>query len=439
MRLRSWLTTGLMAAGLVQYAWAGDMDLLLQKLVDKGVLSDGEAQQILSETKEEMQKQVQSGIKDTAPWLANMTPKGDMRVRYQYYYHKPRTGAGDRSGQDLLRFRLRYGLDYKVNDMTLMGFRFATGNNSNQTSTNQNFGLSSDKKMLWVDKAFITFTPIKDYLSIDLGKVDNPYFCTDMTWDSDINPEGVYLRSVVPVNDNLKLWATLGYMPIGQQLNRNNPYIVAPQVGVNANVGPVPVKLGVAYYDFHRLKNNPNAVYSPTVGDISANHTANFTNSFTSVAAGTARWVYDYKVWDFNLDVQPYTFTWGDKDIPIGVYGDYLNNAASSVKQHTAWLAGLRVGNNKNKGDWQLNYNYRNLAADATPCIFSDSDFNLGGTNGKGSKIALSYVFLKNATATATYFVTEDIKPLNEINNYAGVFNQRVKKDLLQLDCVVKF
>jgi len=123
----------------------------------------------------------------------------------------------------LLRFRLRYGLDYKVNDSTLMGFRLATGNNSNQTSTNQTFGLSSDKKAIWIDKAFMTLTPIKDYLSIDMGKIDNPYFCTDMTWDSDINPEGVFCPLDDPGGRQAQVLCHGRFMPIGQQLNRNNP------------------------------------------------------------------------------------------------------------------------------------------------------------------------------------------------------------------------
>jgi len=66
MRLRMWAVIGLLVGGCAGLACAGEMDLLLQKLVDKGILNDGEAQQILSETKEEMQKQVQTGIKDTA-------------------------------------------------------------------------------------------------------------------------------------------------------------------------------------------------------------------------------------------------------------------------------------------------------------------------------------------------------------------------------------
>ncbi|MFA7652836.1 MAG: hypothetical protein WCY42_03590, partial [Candidatus Omnitrophota bacterium] len=50
--------TGLMFLSLGTDSYAGEIDLLLQKLVDKGVLTPGEAQQVKSETKEEIRKEI---------------------------------------------------------------------------------------------------------------------------------------------------------------------------------------------------------------------------------------------------------------------------------------------------------------------------------------------------------------------------------------------
>ena len=66
------------------FSYAGEIDLLLQKLVDKGVLTAGEAQQIGTETKEQVKSEIAKGKYSSLPeWVQNIKMKGDFRVRYQ--------------------------------------------------------------------------------------------------------------------------------------------------------------------------------------------------------------------------------------------------------------------------------------------------------------------------------------------------------------------
>ncbi|MDD5771452.1 MAG: putative porin, partial [Candidatus Omnitrophica bacterium] len=78
----------LMGAG-IRYSYAGEIDLLLQKLVDKGVLTGAEAQQVKYETQEQVKKEIATAKSSSLPeWLQKIKLKGDLRLRYQYKHTK---------------------------------------------------------------------------------------------------------------------------------------------------------------------------------------------------------------------------------------------------------------------------------------------------------------------------------------------------------------
>ncbi|MFA5373539.1 MAG: hypothetical protein WC354_05075, partial [Candidatus Omnitrophota bacterium] len=51
-------------------AWAAEIDVLVDKLVEKGVLTQGEGQQLITEAKEETRRELAQGKNETLPkWL----------------------------------------------------------------------------------------------------------------------------------------------------------------------------------------------------------------------------------------------------------------------------------------------------------------------------------------------------------------------------------
>jgi len=64
--------------------WGGEIDILLDKLVDENILTGSEAQEIRYETQEKVKKEISLGTHKTLPlWLHNITLGGDIRIRYQ--------------------------------------------------------------------------------------------------------------------------------------------------------------------------------------------------------------------------------------------------------------------------------------------------------------------------------------------------------------------
>lgn len=89
-------------------------------------------------------------------------------------------------------------------------------------------------------------------------------------------------------------------------------------------------------------------------------------------------------------------------------------------------MSGGRVGRLKNKGDWQMEYNYRYLEKDAVPAIMNDATFHGGATNSKGHFLSLKYAIFKNA-----FLGVNDLHSSN--------VNDNSKAQKLQLDFDLKF
>ena len=66
------------------------------------------------------------------------------------------------------------------------------------TTTNQTF-TGFQKYPIWIDQAYARWTPkCAPGLAVTAGKMPNPWETTDLVWDPDINPDGVWVRYNVP-------------------------------------------------------------------------------------------------------------------------------------------------------------------------------------------------------------------------------------------------
>lgn len=117
-----------------QQLYAGEIDTLVDKLVEKEFLTPVEAQIILDETKQEVAKEVAEGKSYALPkWVQMMKLKGDLRLRYQW--NKKKSSEERHRG----RYRFRLGAETKVIDNVKVGFGLATGG-TDPRSTNQTMG-----------------------------------------------------------------------------------------------------------------------------------------------------------------------------------------------------------------------------------------------------------------------------------------------------------
>ncbi len=114
---------------------------------------------------------------------------GDFRLRDEPSFGGPANQSLDRNRE---RFRLRFNVDAKLNDDFSGGFSLASGDVNDPTTTNQTVTDFFARKPIAIDKAFVEYTPHQfKALTLVGGKFGYPWYNTELTWDKDLNPEGL--------------------------------------------------------------------------------------------------------------------------------------------------------------------------------------------------------------------------------------------------------
>jgi hypothetical protein len=391
---------------------ANEIETLLNKLVEKGVLTGAEAQAVLVETREEERKKIAQRKHDILPeWIQKTKLTGDFRLREQY---EKNNAKEDRWRT---RFRLRLGLESQVADKFKVGFGIASGS-SDQRSTNQTFQDTFSHKGITIDYAYGQYNPFK-WLTLTGGKFKNPLFTpADLIWDTDINPEGGAAQFNYNVCDSLGLFANVGFFILDERNSevgpkRQDPFMYVVQPGFewkfqDADLKDLAkLKASVAYYGFTHVKNN-------TIDGGSATNT---------LSSGRLKYDYNSFVANAQLGFMPEGFI-----VPyLGVFGEFVYNP-DPEKGNTGWLLGGKFGVEKvqEKGHWQLTYMYRRLGRDAVLDCLPDSDFFGGATDVRGHEGIFEYGICKNVSVSLDYYNSKQLHGA-EIEN------------LLQLDWNLKF
>lgn len=406
---------------IVGISFATEIDLLVEKLVEKGILTKEEAQKIVEEAKKETKEQektVKKDIDKISKWIKDTKFKGDIRLRYDY---SQVTGDPYR---DRTRIRFRWGFDTMVNEGLDVGFRIATGESTDPTSSNQTFTNAFSDKKIWLDLAYLkyTFASIPT-LSFTGGKMKNPFISTDLVWDGDINPEGFIIQKTFPVKREEKtiseFFITGGYFPVLEIKNDvKDPYMLGMQLGYRGKIGQKDLKTAIAYYDYNYIADSKASSISPDY--------YNKGNTLYTVG-GEKYYRYNYDILDAYIEFTPFEFISKGNKIPFTLYGEYVKNISSSVTENNnGFICGFRVGSAKKQNTWEIKYDYRRLEADAIIEFMPDSDF--GGTDIKGHMIGFKYALTNNSSIGISYL----------ISNALGI-NKTKDVKTLQIDFVVSF
>lgn len=407
-------------------ARAGELDLLLDRLVEKNVLDPGEAQEIRIGTQEEVKKEISQQRHATLPmWLQTMKLRGDVRIRYQF-----NDNENLRFNQHRLRYRLRFFVDAKVNEKVYTGFGFASGSNADPRSTNQTFADNFAKKSVYLDYVFAEYNA-SDYLAFTAGRNKNPLWLTsDMLWDTDINPEGLSARVNAPLNYNWQLSANAGYFVLGEAAAKpQDPALLfaQPAVSWKDDDGMLDFKAGAALYGFNHVKGHTKFGNRPSATEYQEANTLR-----------GSKYKYGYNAYSPELEVNanildpvavPLLGYFGYTVTYAGVYGSYIDNTERSVDDK-GWLAGVKIGQRKveDAGQWQLGWNIRQLEKNAWLDTYPDSDFYGGATNVKGQKTTLSVGLLRDFAVNLAWF---DARPVSN--------GARKRERLFQADVNLKF
>ena len=449
--------------GVGRAAHAGEMDVLVNKLVEKGVLTPAEAQIIVEDTRLQVSKDLAQAKSLSVPeWTQRIKWGGDVRYRTQGDWGKtrrnetPSTGTLTKEQRIRQRVRGRFYTEGKVNDFTYAGVRFA-GGNADERSTNDTLDAYFDKKFVMFDQYYMRFEAPSDIvrkfgqyfsdLKFWAGRFPIPFEYSELVWDSDSNPQGMAFQYVSPdiktgFLPDLNAYSNLGMFWLTEQAQNNNDSILyGYQVGLKTDVfGPLGTQanLGIAYYDFANMRGKIAGAYSSG------------TNTRSMVGAAN-EYRYEYQILDVLLTLDNSKIM--DINFPHGFYTDFIHNPRAPLGN--GLLVGGYVGKKKIKdpGDWKARAEWRYIERDSIPDFMPDSDFygfgtwvtpysnalgqgtngipSGGGTNGKGINLAFEYQLLKNTALNIEYYWMEPIKVSDTISK--NPYNE------FQFDVITKF
>lgn len=128
---------------------------------------------------------LESRIKGFGPFSFS----GDLRLRDEPFLGGP---ANQSLVRNRFRYRLRFNVNAKLNGDVSGGFSLASGDLNDPISTNQTANQFYTRKTFALDRAFVNYNPhYFKPLTLTGGKFAYPWYNTELTWDKDLNPEGL--------------------------------------------------------------------------------------------------------------------------------------------------------------------------------------------------------------------------------------------------------
>jgi Putative porin len=386
--------------------------------------------------------------------LGPVSFSGDMRLRGEPFFGGPTNESLDRFRA---RIRARFNVNADLGSQFKTGLTLASGDINDPTTTNQTLTGFYTRKAIALDQAYVEYTP-DWYKHLDLigGKFRYPWYNTELTWDKDLNPEGVAETLGYDINTPiLKKIAFIGFqLPFAevagtsstnaQHINQDVTY--GGQIQTSWHIAPH-VTLGAytGYYNYHGAdsialalaKNSAKNPQTPLTGLLplgTGNTVQNsiYTTTATSVVTigGTAyptgvttvsssQFASKFGLFDniarFDIDTN-------HPKAPVSIIGDFVQNTEAcgnlanilAAPKNTASLtykqtvnftcdshyrrgywAEARVGRLQQKGDFQIGYTRIYIEREAVLSNFDYSDIRQG-SNVTQHRIDSFYQFDKN-------------------------------------------
>ncbi len=435
-------------AGLTSQSHAQSSDALIDKLVDKGVLTVDEAKDLRDEADKDFKTafQAKTGMPD---YVTSYKIGGDFRGRFDQISATDNNTSINRAR---FRYRLRFGIVANLLDNMEVGFRLGSGdvpknwsNTGNPLSNNTTMTDNASKKNIFIDTAYAKWTAINNgdwLLAATIGKMENPFSFTPMVFDNDLTPEGGAITGAYTINDQQTLAFTGGaFVEDEESGTTQDPALYGGQVTLNSKWTP---KLATSVGGGILMLGSPKNLTTGNVPYVNQGNTRSSTgvllynyNPFIADASAT-----------YTLDSFPlYTGAF-----PVKVGGEYINNPAAGQNNMGYWV-GATLGKSGTKHTWDLSYRYEYLQSDAWYDQLVDDDNGayyqhapvagvagyFAGTNIKGHLVKFNYSITDSLTFSLTGYINDLIDTTLHVPKQAAVTEPNSTAVHVMADLMWKF
>ena len=413
-------------AALTPQVHAQSSDALIDKLVNKGILTTDEAKDLREDSDKDFNTAfaAKTGMPD---WVTGYKLSGSFRGRYEQFSAAstaPNSGANlDRSR---LRYRLLLGATVSMKDDLEVGFRIGSGDSKaagygNPLSQNSTMTGNWSDKGLYVDLAYGKWSPVNtaDWtLSTTFGKMERDVF--DFTWmvfDPDLTPEGAVVQGAYTINDKQSIAFTAGGFALEDaSATTHDAALFGAQAVWKAkwnNKWSSSLGLGWLGIVNPEQNNATAASANPLINQGNTRYTG------ASPYAGAPVYNFDPIIGDASVTYTLESFPLYNGAFPITLKGEAMNNPGAASNNNGYWV-GFILGKSGTKHTWDFTYRYEYLESDAWYDQLADDDNcayyqakpqglgstgYAGGTNIKGHFMKLNYSLTDSLTFSASCYL----------------------------------
>lgn len=458
--------TTLCCAAAAGAAHGQSADALIQKLKEKGILSDKEAQELIAES-------TPTNPPAASKWKINDAIKniqlfGDIRLRYEYRDAENAPGSGSNQHdyyKERFRYAVRIGIKGDLFDDFYYGLRLDTA--SNPRSPWVTFGddsnptpFAKNNDGINIGQVYLGWRPT-DWYEMTVGKMPMPLYVSPMLWDSDLNPEGAAEKFKCSVG-NVDLFATFGqFLYQDESPDHNLPssdtFMLAWQVGANVKLAKdVSFKIAPVVYNYTGV-GSANGLNHPFSGQglngINVNTNGYNQNGINDLLILETPAEVNFKVGRYNARVFgdfAYNFQGDDRAraafATTPAAGGLTHAYAGENKAYQAGVGfgnlGLVYGQTSKKNTWEARAYWQHVEQYAADVNLLDSDFFEGRANLEGVYSAFAYSFTDNIIGTVRYGYAHRIN--NELgtggqNPDLPILNPIKNYHIIQLDLTWRF
>jgi len=360
--------------------------------------------------------------------LGNFSFGGDLRLRAETF------DAGTLTqGRYRARYRLRFNVGAKLTDELSGGLTIASGDATDPVSTNQSFTGFFTRKYFSIDRAFLNYKPkwFKNALRGDLdltgGKYVYSWYRTPLTFDNDLNPEG--LSQSVSWSFKSSPLERITLVGVQNFINESgggkDAMMYGGQVQLAWKLGDwVRVATYGGFFDFRNTDairvalNNLNSAATAVTGGACATTpgctvtvgipgTAALSGNAQTNSASTTQYASKFGIADtaIRFDIKTPVARW-----PIMTQLNYVINtractnrtatglpvvATCNPKDRDGYLAEFLVGRLQERNDFQFGYGYFHIQREAVLAPFNESDLRQA-TNLAQNRITFGWQTYRN-------------------------------------------
>ena len=313
-----------------------------------------------------------TAVSAQSSWSERTSIGGDFRLRHEGFFQD------DTRARQRLRFRARLALDTEINEDVHFGIRLASGDLGNPISTNQTMTDLLTTKPINLDRAFLTYSP-SNAVTIGGGKFGLPVTRTQMTFDSDLNWEGVY-QQFRKTTGLVSVKFVAAQVPLQENKISPDAFLFAGYGEVGVSLETVSWHLSIADYAFRDVDAVALAQISKDVGRNTNALSVNAQGNTTGFTSG------------FNLldIIARATVSTGHPSYPLQLTANMVKNTKAATDEDFGIWVTAAIGRASEPGSFQVTYTFARVERDAALSAFSYSDNR--GTNVSMHEPTVSYM-----------------------------------------------